>query len=76
MQQILPTIGELVSKWKAEPAIVQSVSEMFKKSLIVLMSDFKPLANNVASMMVEMYEACPHASILDVARQVSVHSPD
>lgn len=70
MQQILPTIRELVTKWKSEPAIVQAVNEMFKKSLVVLVDDFKPLANDVATMMIEMYEVTPHASILDVARQI------
>ena len=51
--------------------LLQAVNEMFKKSLSVLMDEFKPLANSVATMMIEMYETTPHASILDVARQVS-----
>ncbi|XP_076463019.1 importin-13-like [Babylonia areolata] len=70
MQQILPTVQELVSKWKMQPAVVEVVNEMFKKSLVVLMDDFKSLANSVATMMIEMYETTPHASILDVARQI------
>ncbi|KAK7101271.1 hypothetical protein V1264_024075 [Littorina saxatilis] len=70
MQQIVPTIQELVTKWKTEPTVVEAVSELFKKSLSVLMTDFKPLANNVATMMIEMYETTPHASVLDVARQI------
>lgn len=53
------------------PSLVsQAVSEMFKKSLSTLMDDFQPLANSVADMMIQMYETTPHASILDVARQV------
>ena len=51
--------------------VLQAVNEMFKKSLSVLMDEFKPLANSVATMMIEMYETTPHASILDVARQVT-----
>ena len=51
--------------------MLQAVNEMFKKSLSVLMDEFKPLANSVATMMIEMYETTPHASILDVARQVT-----
>nr|KAG5705296.1 hypothetical protein BaRGS_010747 [Batillaria attramentaria] len=70
MQQILPTVQELVAKWKSEPSIVEAVNEMFKKSLSVLMDDFQPLANSVADMMIQMYEKTPHASILDVARQI------
>ncbi|PVD35776.1 hypothetical protein C0Q70_02739 [Pomacea canaliculata] len=70
MQQILPTVQELVAKWKTETSVVEAVSEMFKKSLTTLMDDFQPLANNVADMMIQMYESTPHASILDVARQI------
>lgn len=70
MQQILPTVQELVAKWKSEPSIVEAVNEMFKKSLSVLMEDFQPLSNSVAEMMIQMYEKTPHASILDVARQI------
>ena len=53
--------------------VLQAVNEMFKKSLSVLMDEFKPLANSVATMMIEMYETTPHASILDVARQVTTN---
>ena len=55
-------------------AVLQVVNEMFKKALVVLMDEFKPLADSVATMMIEMYETTPHASILDVARQVRYFS--
>ncbi|KAL8610594.1 hypothetical protein ACOMHN_006313 [Nucella lapillus] len=70
MQQILPTVQELVTKWKAQPAVVEVVNEMFKKALVVLMGEFQPLVDSVTAMMIEMYQTTPHASILDVARQI------
>ena len=65
----MQSMNERIRLWMGV-CVLQAVNEMFKKSLSVLMDEFKPLANSVATMMIEMYETTPHASILDVARQV------
>ena len=65
----MQSMNEIIRLWMGV-CVLQAVNEMFKKSLSVLMDEFKPLANSVATMMIEMYETTPHASILDVARQV------
>ena len=53
---------------------IQTVSEMFKKAIMSLMQEFMPLVSSVTALMMEMYQVLKHSSILDVAKQVSLHS--
>ncbi|XP_067677743.1 importin-13-like isoform X2 [Haliotis asinina] len=70
LQQVLPMIKVMVSKWLVDPTIVEAVCELFKKALRTLMEDFSPMSQDVAQMTIEMYQAVPHPSLLDLVRQM------
>lgn len=50
--------------------IIKAVCDMYKRVLKTLMDDFAPMLQDVSRMISEMYHACPHASLLDLVRQV------
>ncbi|XP_076440894.1 importin-13-like [Babylonia areolata] len=70
LERIFPIIKELVSKWKTRPAIVEAVNKLFIGSLGVLRQDFRPMADSVANLMLEMFEVTPHASILNLVDNI------
>ena len=47
---------------------------MYKRAVRTLMDDFADVAEMSSQFVVEMFTACPHAIILDLAKQVSMSS--
>ena len=51
----------------------QAVCDTFKKAVRTLMDEFHPLADDVTHLVVQMYEAVPQQSLLDLAKQVRLY---
>ncbi len=50
--------------------ILQAVCDAMKKALRTLMDEFSPLAPSVTELVIQMYDAVPQQSLLDLAKQV------
>ncbi|XP_041359281.1 importin-13-like [Gigantopelta aegis] len=70
LQQIMPIIQALVTKWITDEGIIEAVCEVFRKSIRTLMDDFSPVSQEVAQLTIQMYQAIPHFAILDLVRQI------
>lgn len=68
MQKVNPILQDLMNKWSTNTVIVQSVCELFRKTLRALMDDFAPLANDSFQMFTQIYHAHPHSAILGIAK--------
>lgn len=68
MQRVAPILQDLMIKWTTNAVVIQSVCELFRKTLRALMDDFAPLANDSFQMFTQMYHAYPHSAILGIAK--------
>ncbi|WAR23427.1 IPO13-like protein [Mya arenaria] len=70
LQQIAPILQTIVSNWINDTGVIESVCEMFKRSLQTLMDDFAPLAKDTAELLTQIYQAVPHIAILELTKQL------
>ena len=51
---------------------LQNVCDLLKRSARTLMEDYSALAEDTSQLVIQMFQAVPHAAILEIAKQVSV----
>ena len=51
----------------------QQACEMLKRAIRTIVDDFLPLFEPVSQLLIQMFEAYPNSSIIDLAKQVKSH---
>ncbi|MED6277607.1 Importin-13, partial [Characodon lateralis] len=70
LQQVLPLIQNIVSKWLHDLEVVEAVCGVFDKSVRTLLHDFGPMVAQLSEMLGKIYRTYPQAPALDLTRQM------
>ncbi|KAM6948701.1 importin-13-like [Aplochiton taeniatus] len=70
LQQVLPLIQTVASKWLRDSEVVEAVCGVFEKSARTLLLDFAPVVPQLSAMLGQLYRTFPQASALDLTRQM------
>ncbi|XP_019623580.1 PREDICTED: importin-13-like [Branchiostoma belcheri] len=77
LQQVYPIVQRLVSQWIADTGVIecltptlQAVCEMFKRAVRTLQDEIAPMTAQLSELLVQVYNAIPQSSVLDMAKQL------
>ncbi|XP_074604258.1 importin-13-like protein cdm [Brevipalpus obovatus] len=71
-KEILPILNGVVNKWSSDEAVVDAVSDCFKKSLTNLHERVKPLVMDIIRMINTVYPVSFQPSLLDILKQIMI----
>ncbi|XP_015792696.1 importin-13 [Tetranychus urticae] len=71
-KEILPLLNGVVTKWSADEAVIDAVSDCFKRSLANLLDHVKPLVMDIISMINSVYSISFQPSLLDILKQIMI----
>ncbi|XP_078656561.1 importin-13-like isoform X2 [Branchiostoma floridae x Branchiostoma belcheri] len=70
LQQVYPIVQRLVSQWIADTGVIEAVCEMFKRAVRTLQDEIAPMTAQLSELLVQVYNAIPQSSVLDMAKQL------
>ncbi|KAK3567916.1 hypothetical protein QTP86_027266, partial [Hemibagrus guttatus] len=70
LQQVLPLIQTLLSKWLKDTDVVEASCAVFERSLKTLGGDFAPLVPQLCELISQLFSTYPQASALDLIQQL------
>jgi len=70
LQQLSPVCKEILSKWLLDEEVVSCMCALFDRTIRNLLIKATPILEDVCQMMITVFEANPHSSILDFSQRL------
>lgn len=70
LQKISSAVQKIAYAWIFDTGIIEAVCDLHKKALQKLDNDFAPLAAEMTTLVINLYQSCPSTAIIDLCKQV------